>query len=92
MSNLKALLKVKLPKQSEWLRVSQITERYNVSSWSIYEAIRVDSMFPVKNLGKKNYRINPKEFEKWLCQKSKGKRYAYIPTAEECLGANDERN
>lgn len=73
---------------NEFFTVTKIAKMYNVSPWSIYEAIKTDASFPFHNVGpKKNYRINPVEFRSWLKKKSQLTQYklANFKTAEELL-------
>ncbi|OFZ18976.1 MAG: hypothetical protein A2X94_13590 [Bdellovibrionales bacterium GWB1_55_8] len=72
----------------ELLPIKAIAERFSVSEWSLYEAIRTDPTFPVINLGpKKNYRIDPRQYGLWLREKSRRAqlKQTRIPTAAELL-------
>lgn len=94
MSNLKKLVAIKMAPK-EYLTPTKVAKMFNVSQWSIYEAIRTDPTFPFLNLGpKKNYRINPKEYKKWSEGKSKSTKLqiAKIKSVEELLGGPNARH
>jgi hypothetical protein len=71
-----------------YLKVLEIAKLFGISPSCIYESIRIDPTFPYINLGpRKNYRINPDHFEKWLHKQSRYKSplKLSIPTALELL-------
>jgi hypothetical protein len=94
MRNLKKLMSIKFASK-DYLTTSEIAKMFNVSQWSIYEAIKTDPTFPFNNLGpKKNYRINPKEYKKWSQEKSHSTRIrnAKLLSFEELLGGSNAKS
>ena len=49
------------------MTIKELTRAFNVSTWTVYKAIKNDRTFPIINVGpKKNYRILPSDFRNWL--------------------------
>lgn len=66
--------------------VAQIIKDFKVSRYVVYTAIKTDPTFPVLNLGpKKNFRIDPFMFRRWLARKRPSIEDKQIPTGEELL-------
>lgn len=74
--------------------IKETANRYNLSLWSLYQNIRSNPEFPVVNIGPhKNYRIDRREFEIWLEERTYngGKGKFYIPTIEELVRQHKSR-
>ena len=73
--------------EKDYVTVKEICEAYQVSDWTIYQAIHNDPTFPFVNLGKKNYRIHAQKFEEWLLNRTQKQKVQQLklPTADEML-------
>lgn len=70
------------------LTVSETTNRYDLSLWSIYNNIHTDPTYPVVNLGpKRNYRLFKGRLERWLLNRptEAATRRRFVPDADEIL-------